>query len=367
MKTFEDFLISEAAALKNEKITQAKGSVNWSSPSNIAIVKYWGKRPGQIPANASISMTLTEAVTKTKIDFSYSEQTKGPMIDFTFEGESNKDFSSRIEKYLLEIERFLPWIKHIQLSIKSENNFPHSSGIASSASSMSALAVGICEIEKMIYGKDMTKDFFKKASFLARLGSGSASRSLYGNLVVWGMTACRSESSDEYATPISDIHENFIGMRDSILIIESGKKQVSSSFGHDLMKSNPYAKLRFEAAEENMQRLCGIISSGDMKKFIDIMENEALSLHAMMMTSSPGFLLMKPNTVAAIEDIREFRLKTGLSIGFTLDAGANLHVIYPENQSAKIRAFIDSDLKQYCDSGRIIHDKMGAGPLNLSS
>jgi diphosphomevalonate decarboxylase len=96
------------------------------------------------------------------------------------------------------------------------------------------------------------------------------------------------------------------------------------------------------------------------------MENEALSLHAMMMTSSPGFLLMKPNTLAAIEKLRDFRMKTGLSIGYTLDAGANLHILYPKYQAENILSFIESELKEFCESGTIIHDKMGRGPFNLS-
>jgi len=362
MKKFETILLNEASEIHSEKVLHSEGSTSWISPSNIAIVKYWGKRPGQIPANASLSLTLSKAHTETSVSFSYDRAIKEPRLEFKFEGKPQEQFEKRIKKYILEIREFLPWLNHTKLSIDSSNNFPHSSGIASSASAMSALALTLCDIEEKMYGRKTSHDFMKKASFLARLGSGSASRSVYGNMAEWGMTACRKESSDEYAIPVTGIHDDLLMLRDSILIIEAGKKKVSSSFGHDLMKSNPYAKLRFEAAEENMQRLCSVITGGDIGQFIDIMENEALSLHAMMMTSSPGFILMKPNSLKAIELIREYRRESGASLGFTLDAGANVHVIYTMKSESKVEKFIDSELKPLCENGLVIHDEMGSGP-----
>lgn len=365
MKNFEDNLIKEAEALKTLQSARQKGSVGWESPSNIAFVKYWGKYPRQIPANASISLTLSKAVTRTRVTYTYDPERTGPLVEFEFEGQRKTDFTARIERYFKGLTLFMPWINNTEFNISSENTFPHSSGIASSASAMSALALCLCDIEMQIYQQEYTGDFFRKASFLARLGSGSASRSLFGKMAEWGITASCTESSDEFAIPVPELHDEFMGLKDSILIVESGKKKVSSTVGHDLMKSNPYSKLRFEAAEENMQQLCKVFQMGEMGKFIDIMENEALSLHAMMMTSSPGYVLMQPNSLAAIHRIRDFRNKTGLSVGFTLDAGANIHVIYPEKQSERIRQFIDNELKELCEHGTIIHDEMGNGPVRI--
>lgn len=366
MKKFEILLLEQASEISSEKVLNPEGFTAWTSPSNIAIVKYWGKRPGQIPANASLSLTLSKARTETSVTYTYDKSIKEPQLTFKFEGKTQDQFEKRIKKYLLEIRELLPWLNHTKLSIDSSNNFPHSSGIASSASAMSALALTLCDIEERMYGRKTAKDFMKKASFLARLGSGSASRSVYGNMAEWGMTSCRRESSDEFAIPVTGIHEDLLMLRDSILIIEAGKKKVSSSFGHDLMKSNPYAKLRFEAAEENMQRLCSVITGGDTGHFIDIMENEALSLHAMMMTSTPGFLLMKPNSLKAIEMIREYRRESGSQLGFTLDAGANVHVIYTKKSESKVKKFIESELKPLCENGLVIHDEMGGGPERMS-
>lgn len=367
MNIFEKTLLEEANTIKQQQPVKSEGSVRWESPSNIAIVKYWGKYPGQIPANASVSITLSEAVSRTTIDYKLTSEEDGTALQFFFDGKAAPTFASRIEKYLDNITLFLPWLNHTSLVVRSENTFPHSSGIASSASAMSALSLGLCTIEKELYGKEITEDFRKKASFLARLGSGSASRSVYGRIAVWGSTSSCPGSSDEYAIPVEDIHPDFRGMKDSILIIESGKKKVSSSVGHDLMKTNPYSRLRFDVAEENMHRLCAILRNGDAGQFIDTVENEALSLHAMMMTSQPGYILMKPNTIEAIQRIRDERKNTGLPMGFTLDAGANVHILYPEKHATKARSFIESALLPLCENGQVIHDQMGNGPVHLKN
>ena len=365
MKKFSDILISRAEKLKRQNPSSMEGTVLWQSPSNIAIVKYWGKYPGQLPANASLSLTLKESLTKTRIGYNYDPNQIRTELDFKFDGKENQVFSSRLNTYLESIQAYLPWLAHTNLSIASENTFPHSSGIASSASSMSALSLGLCEIEKQIFNKEADNNDIKMASFLARLGSGSASRSVYEKIALWGETSAWKESSDEYAIPFDNVHEDFEIIHDSILIIESGQKEVSSSTGHALMHSNPYASKRFESAEQNLQRLIPALKKGDWKEFIDIMENEALSLHAMMLTSNPGFILMKPNTLTAINKIRAFRRETGSVVGFTLDAGANVHIVYSNKDFDAVRAFIEKDLRNICEDRVVIHDQMGSGPKRI--
>ena len=365
MHSYEKSLIKRTSQFVSKDPNETSGNVGWISPSNIAIVKYWGKYSGQIPANPSLSITLSEARSKTRMAFVYDEKQSEITVNFKFNGREEKAFKKRIKDYLISLEVFMPWIHKTSFSIESENSFPHSSGIASSASALSSIALGLCEIEEKIIGIS-DPEFFRKASFFARLGSGSASRSLFPGMAVWGFSSSYKDSTDEYAVPVKDIHPDFHNMRDSILIIESGRKKVSSSTGHELMKTNPYAKLRFEAAEDNMQKLCSVTKAGDIGEFIDIMENEALSLHAMMMTSKPGFILMKPNTVNAIEKIREYRFSTGNSVGFTLDAGANVHVIYPDKDKEEVSSFIESALKPLCENNKVIHDRMGHGPEKLS-
>ena len=118
------------------------GKIIWRSPSNIALIKYWGKYGNQLPRNASISFTLDAAHTETTLEYGPKmTEKKGISVDFLFNGISNKSFAERIEKFLHQLLPIFPFLSQIELTIFSSNSFPHSAGIASSASAMSALAL----------------------------------------------------------------------------------------------------------------------------------------------------------------------------------------------------------------------------------
>jgi diphosphomevalonate decarboxylase len=204
--------------------------------------------------------------------------------------------------------------------------------------------------------------FYQKASFLARLGSGSACRSIKGKVVVWGQHSNIQGSSDLFGVEFPNtIHENFKNYQDTILLVDKGEKQVSSTVGHDLMHDHPFAKRRFEQAHENLDKLISIFESGNLDEFNQIVESEALTLHAMMMTSMPYYILMKPNTLEIINTIWKFRNETKIPVCFTLDAGANVHVLYPENVKETVIQFIKAELVGYCQNGQYICDEIGNG------
>jgi diphosphomevalonate decarboxylase len=338
------------------------GTIGWECPSNIALIKYWGKKPGQIPMNPSLSMTLHQTRTITKINYSYVPGKKGRALLFRFEGKEAPAFAERISKYLEDVEPYFPVLSHINLEIDSENNFPHSSGIASSASAMGALALCLVQIEEDIMGPMERDLFFQKASFIARLGSGSASRSIYPQYALWGRSDLWDHSSDEYAIPLKGLHESFLNIRDAILVVESGPKKISSSVGHLLMETNPFAKVRYVQARENLGLLYTAMKEGDWLGFINVIEEEALTLHAMMMTGRPGFMLLQPGTLSILQIIREYRKETGYRLGFTLDAGANVHLLYADADADQVELLISSELVRYCENGRVIRDQTGQGP-----
>lgn len=337
------------------------GKVKWSSPSNIALVKYWGKREHQIPENPSISFTLSNCKTVTEVTFTKKES-YSYSFEVYFEGEKNEAFKPKIQTFFERIEVYVPFIKDYHFKIETSNTFPHSSGIASSASGMSALALCLMSVEEKLTEIKMSKDYFnKKASFLARLGSGSACRSIEGELVVWGQNKS-TESSDLYGIKFDgEIHPNFKNYQDTILLVDKGEKQVSSTVGHQLMYGHPFATQRFEQAHENLANLKAILASGDQKAFINIIESEALTLHAMMMTSMPYFILMKPNTLQIINKIWNYRNENDSNVCFTLDAGANVHVLYPEIEKESVLEFIKNELVAYCQNGHFITDHVGNG------
>lgn len=360
MFTAKDFIPS------NYTHTVESGSFQWSAPSNIALVKYWGKKDNQIPANPSVSFTLNNCKTITKLAFAKKEKQDTFSFDLLFEGKPKEDFKPKIQKFLERIEIYLPFLKDYHFTIDTENTFPHSSGIASSASGMAALALNLMRLEKEL-NPEMTEEyFFQKASMLARLGSGSACRSVKGQVVVWGNHKNIKGSSDLFGIEFPyAIHDNFKNFQDTILLVDKGEKQVSSTVGHDLMHDHPFAERRFAQAHENLDSLKAIFANGNLEEFIQIVESEALTLHAMMMTSMPYFILMKPNTLEIINAIWKFRNDTKIAVCFTLDAGANVHVLYPNKDKEIVLQFIQSELVGYCQNGQYICDQIGTGAIEI--
>ncbi len=340
-----------------------KGIIRCTSPSNIALVKYWGKRPVQLPENASISFTLEACKTSTSLSYKKRDKISDDFdFELLFEGSPKPDFKPKIQNFFTRIEKYLPFLKQYTFTIETSNTFPHSSGIASSASGMSALACCLMQLEKKINPNISDSDSMQKTSFLSRLGSGSACRSIEGPVTVWGEHEAIKASSDAYAIKFPHvIHQNFEDYQDTILLIDKGEKQVSSTVGHDLMHGHPFAAKRFEQAAGNIIKLKEILISGDIDAFIEVVESEALTLHAMMMTSLPYFILMKPNTLSVINKVWQYRSETGSKLCFTLDAGANVHLLYPNSEKNKVLEFITNELVAYCQNGQYICDKIGLG------
>ena len=330
--------------------------VKWESPSNIALVKYWGKHGIQLPNNPSISFTLNNSKSITSVELIPKTDKK---VGFYFENKLNIEFGLRIEKYLSSISTKLPFINDYSFIIRSANTFPHSAGIASSASAFSALVMCLVDLDNEINNNKIS---IEKASNLARLGSGSACRSVYGGVSMWGKTQDIEFSSNEYAIPLNgEINSIFKNYHDDIIIVDADKKSVSSSAGHRLMDTNPYSTEKYNQAFVNTKLLYNALKGGDINEFIRIVELEALSLHSMMMISNPSFILIKPQTIEIINKIREFRKDTNIPICFTLDAGPNVHILYPDENKIEVTQFISSEMNKF----RVINDCVGKGPLKL--
>jgi diphosphomevalonate decarboxylase len=329
-----------------------------SAPANIAWVKYWGKKGHQLPANPSLSLTLKESMTHTKLVATPSDQLK---VELLFEGNMNLVFNKKIEDYLSFLAQEVPLLNRFTYKIESRNTFPHSSGIASSASSQAALALLLGRL--LSKASDSELDM-RAVGSLARLGSGSACRSLFGGFVSWGETDELIGSSDLFATPLSDVHDNFKHTRDCILIVSSQEKEVSSRQGHAHMKSHPYASARSQQANLHYSETLQALKSGDWDKAGQIMESDALALHALMMTGTPGFILLEPHSLEIIRLVRLFREASKVPVYFTIDAGPNIHLIYPDSVHVKVEAFVRHELLRLTEKGSgVIWDRLGLGPL----
>jgi diphosphomevalonate decarboxylase len=351
----------------NNPFKNIQGETAWRAPSNIALVKYWGKYGNQLPRNASISFTLNNAFTETSIKYTAkTDADKNISLKFLFEGKENSKFADKIQKFLESIVPHFPFLTYFSLEINSSNSFPHSTGIASSASSMAALALCLTDIQNTIEGGLRPTEFFEKASIISRLGSGSACRSVYPYLAVWGKHSEVSLSSNEYAVPFHEtVHPIFKTFKDAILIVSSDEKSVSSRAGHALMEGNPFAESRYQQAETNLTQLIKALKEGNLGVFGEIVENEALTLHALMMCSTPSYMLMLPNTLKIIDLIKTYRTEKAVPLYYTLDAGPNVHLLYPEENAAEVETFIQNTLLVYCENGKVIYDQVGNGPTKL--
>jgi diphosphomevalonate decarboxylase len=132
------------------------------------------------------------------------------------------------------------------------------------------------------------------------------------------------------------------------------------------MDGNTYAQIRYKTASINLKNLLNVMEQGNQADFTRIVENEALSLHAMIMSSEPWQILMEPSTIEIIRKIRKYRENNASNVCFTLDAGPNIHLLYPENERDMILSFIKKELSDYCENGYWIDDKIGNGPQLLT-
>ena len=338
-------------------------SITWQSPSNIAIIKYWGKKNGQFPINPSLSMTLNQAVTQTRVNIISNKTGKGLL---SVNGDPDHPFLPKMRSLLQHLNTEIPFFAGLALSADTVNHFPHSTGIASSASGLSAFTLCILAMAGRMINRELSiVEIQHMASYASRLGSGSACRSLYGGYAVWGKSSLIEGSSDEFAIPLSEqIHPGMLLVRDAILVVSSNPKKLPSTQGHISMNSHPFKGGRIKQANQHFAEALHALSSNDFEHLGVIAECEALTLHALLMSANPGTLLMQKETVEIIHRVRESR-KTGLPLFFTLDAGANVHLLYPHKSAKQVHNFINDALRPLCEERQVIFDSCGTGPVQL--
>ncbi len=340
----------------------------WRSPSNIALIKYWGKHGLQLPLNPSLSFTLSAC--HTVMYLAVIPDADSPGLQVSYKGVAKPSFEPKIKTFFSLVTDRFPWLANAAVTIDSHNTFPHGAGIASSASAMSALSLCLMDIHDQIHGRItlQNSEWWQKASEVARLGSGSACRSVFPIASVWGQTPNAPESSDFFGIPWEQhIAPVFKDYRDTILIVSTAEKSVSSTAGHRLMEGLAYAETRYAEARQSLIRLSQVMTTGtDLSDFVSIIESEALQLHALMMSGKTPFILMEPGTISLIKEIWRFRKETSIPVCFTLDAGPNVHLLYPNEHSPVVIPWVESTLAPYCAQGKYILDHVGAGPEKIS-
>lgn len=337
-------------------------SIIWKSPPNLAIVKYWGKKEGQIPLNPSLSFVLDNLATITRIRYSCTNR-GGGLGKVMFNDRVNEQFTLRLQTYLDSVYQVFPGLRKIHIEIDTRNSFPHGAGIASSASGFSALGLCITSLAEELHEEILPGlNFLQRASWLARLGSGSASRSVFPGFSVWGETPLWEGANNLFACPVTHgVSELFFSLRNTVLLVHEVPKAVSSTEGHRLMDRHPYAGGRFNQAVTNLSRLKSCLKINDPFEFVTITEEESLSIHALMMSAVPGYWLFQPTTLLLMQTIRQFREDSGIAVGFSLDAGANVHFLWFEKDREVVQRFLYDHISRHCPPERWLASGIGLG------
>lgn len=280
------------------------------APSNLAFTKYWGKKDEllRLPENGSISMCLSGLLTTTTVEFSKNFAADKIIINDTAEpGEV-----SRVSRHLDRV-RNLAGISDFAWVV-SQNNFPTATGLSSSASGFAALSLAASRAA----GLELSE---KELSILARQGSGSACRSVPSGFVEW-LNGEVSETS--YARTI--FPPDYWNIADVAAIANSGRKDLGTTEGMKTLGSSPYAQLRISSMEAKNARMRKLIEQKDFSAFGELIEAEALDMHAIMMTQSPPLIYLQPHTILIMKLVWQWRTD-GLECYFTINTGQDVHIL----------------------------------------
>jgi diphosphomevalonate decarboxylase len=314
-----------------------KNKVTTVAPANIAFIKYWGRNNHElfIPSNSSISMTLSNCLTTSTIEI--DDSLKEDLIEIKFENQDYKklDLSSikaaDLIKQINRIRKLSGINSHIR--IKSENNFPADAGLASSASSFAAITAGLL----IVFGLNNKFDDKIELSREIRLsGSGSAARSAMG-----GFVELLSGNDHNSTHAIQIAKANHWELLDIIAVVDTEKKKISSSEGHNLANTSPYFATRLIEMQDRIMQTRESILAKDFKTLGECIEDDMLSMHLIMMTQKPSLFYWSPGSVAIMRAIRELREEKGILAYCTLDAGPNVHIICEDKNRDYIKSFIN--------------------------
>lgn len=312
---------------------------------NIAFIKYWGNRDERLrlPSNGSISMNLAGLETRTTVSFDAGLKTDG----FVLGGRELAGPALERVSAVLDLVRARAGIS-TRAVVTSSNNFPVGAGIASSASAFAALALAASRAAGLQLGEaDLSR--------LARRGSGSASRSIPGGFVEWHMGA---GDTDSYAASIADA--THWQLSDCIAIVSSAHKPIGSTEGHALAGTSPLQEARVADTTRRLDLCRRAILNRDFSGLASVVEQDSDLMHSVMMTGTPPLHYWLPPSLAVMQAVRAWR-RDGLQACYTVDAGANVHVITPTDNSAHVSALLRSV------SG--VHDVLRAavgGPAHLT-
>jgi len=294
---------------------------------NIAFIKYWGNRDDalRLPVSGSISMNLAGLETRTTVTFDPGLPSDTLELNGARAESGALDRVSSILKHVRELAR-----TELHAAVVSANNFPTGAGIASSAAAFAALSLAASKAG----GLDLDE---RSLSRLARLGSGSACRSVPGGFVEW---LSGSGDLDSYAVSLAE--PGYWRLVDCIAVLRDTHKPVGSSEGHRTAGSSPLQAARVAGAARRLDRCREAVLQRDFAALASVTELDSNLMHAVMMTSEPALFYWEPASLAIMKEVARWRNELGRECCYTLDAGPNVHVI----TSAETADLVKTELLQ---------------------
>lgn len=292
------------------------------APSNIAFTKYWGRKDEKLrlPENGSIAMCLSNLLTTTTVEFS----PKYGKDQITINGGGiEQGETDRVTKHLDRVRR-LAGIGE-KAKVVSTNNFPTGTGLSSSASGFAALTAAAASAAGLKLSE-------KEGSILARLGSGSACRSIPGGFVEW-LDENTSETS--YAKQV--FPSNWWNIADVVAVVSTGKKEVPTSIAHQTAQSSPFMKVRLSYMKQKNKLVKKLIKDRNFQEFGQLIEAEALELHTIMLTQRPALIYWTPGTLQIMKLVPHWR-QEGLEVYFTINTGQDIHLICEQKNVEKVKS-----------------------------
>lgn len=288
------------------------------APANIAFIKYWGKADDalRLPLNSSISMNLSECTTTTTVEFSSSYETDD------VSGLSKADVN-RVTGHLDRLRSLAQTT--LRANVVTESSFPSGAGIASSASGFAALTVAAAAALGLALSE-------KELTILARLGSGSACRSIPDGFVEW-QRGKNSQSSFAHSLHPADYWD----LRDIIFLVSAEKKKTGSTAGMDKARTSPFFGKRLRGAPDRIREVKQALVKKDIERLGVVIEEDCINMHAVAMTQKPPLFYWNGMTIAIIHAVYEWR-SHGVPVYFTIDAGPNVHLICEAKDEQKVAA-----------------------------
>lgn len=316
--------------------------------ANIALVKYWGKRDAalNLPCTGSLSLTLDPLATVTEL-VRLPADAEQDRIELN--GEPAQPEVAR------RVSRFIDLIRERagsrdRVAMRSRNTFPTAAGLASSASAFAALALAARDA----FGLELPLDAL---SALARQGSGSAARSLFGGFCEMRPGGERADGTDAHAIPLEDEHH--WPLRVVIAVVARGQKKIASTDGmEDTRKTSPYFAPWVDGVPADLAAARSAITARDFDALARVAERSALRMHASAIAADPGVLYWQPATVGLVHAVRQWRAE-GVRTFFTIDAGPNVKIFCPHDEVDAVREralAVDGVLETLvCQPGRGAH------------